>query len=325
MLWWYVDRGWSDGSYVVIHVWEPRMALSSWIIRRILIRVFSMQVSAGRPKRIASPLIFLRRSWTFMYVVVSASSTALSFHLKEGAGDKAGDFRMPENVLGGREGVEGDISARAGGGGVVAGGGGSLEISSGAVAIVSGAGVWCGGGGLCLPSSVFGGEPNRLWVCGMVFLPALEFGGLRGGGVRDRLLLFFFPAVVGSTGLSVGFLLPLKSESFAGVPWPFFVFGRSLAAFLEAEGGFGSGEEEKRLAVPLGGIRDGVCGDARGGVFLAGGSGGVLGSDEVVAGVLGGWACSVMCSCFTLMVEKDLSIVDIWKEGSYLFGLSDGK
>ena len=250
-----------------------------------------------------------------MYVVVSASSTALSFHLKEGAGDKAGDFRMPENVLGGREGVEGDIAARAGGGGVVAGGGGSFEVASGAVAIGSGAGVRGGGGAFgdwfCLPSSVFGGEPNRLWVCGMAFLPALEFGGLRGGGVRDRLLLVFFPAVLGSTGLSVGFLLPLKSESFAVVPGPFFVFGRSLAAFLEAEDGFGSGEEEKRLAVPLGGIRDGVCGDASGGVFLAGGSGGVLGSDEVVAGVLGGWACSVMCSCFTLMVEKDLSIVDI--------------
>ena len=265
-----------------------------------------------------------------MYVVVSASSTALSFHLKEGAGDEAEDFRILENVLGGREGVEGGIAARAGGGGVVAGGGGRFEIASCAVAIGSGAGVRIGGGAFgdwfCLLSSVFGGEPNRLWVCGMVFLPALEFGGLRGGGVRDRLLLFFFPAVVGSTGLSVGFLLPLKSESFAGVPWPFFVFGRSLAAFLEAEGGFGSGEEEKRFAVPLGrGIRDGVCGDASGGVFLAGGSGGVLGSDEVVAGVLGGWACSVMCSCFTLMVEKDLSIVDIWKEGSYLFGLSERK
>ena len=105
---------------------------------------------------------------------------------------------------------------------------------------------------------MFGGEPNRVWVCGMAFLPVLEFGSLRGGGVCDRLLLVFFPAVLGSTGLSVGFLLPLVSESFAVFIGPFLCFGRSLAAFLEAEGGVGSGEEEKRLEVPLGGMKDGV-------------------------------------------------------------------
>ena len=53
---------------------------------------------------------------------------------------------------------------------------------------------------------------------------------------------------------------------------------------------------------------------------MAGGCGGVLGSDALVAGVLGRWACSVMCSCLILIVGKDLSIVGIWREGGLFTG-----
>ena len=91
----------------------------------------------------------------------------------------------------------------------------------------------------------------------MAFLLVLAFGSLRGGGVCVRLLWVFVPAVLGSTGLSIGFLLPVVSESFSVFIGPFF-FWRSLAAFLEAEDGAGSGEGEKRVEVPLGGIGDGV-------------------------------------------------------------------
>ena len=92
----------------------------------------------------------------------------------------------------------------------------------------------------------------------MAFLLVLAFGSLRGGGVCVRLLWVFVPAVLGSTGLSIGFLLPVVSESFSVFIGPFLCFWRSLAVFLEVEGGAGSGEGEKRVEVPLGGIGDGV-------------------------------------------------------------------
>ena len=79
----------------------------------------------------------------------------------------------------------------------------------------------------------------------MVFLLVRGFGILRGGGVRVRRLWVFVPAVLGSTGLSIGFLLPVVSESFSVFIGPFSVFGDLWRSFWKQRVVLVLGKERK--------------------------------------------------------------------------------